>query len=363
MKKRIFTVTLLFFGVFVPAYLYLALRLTESAFQAGLLALPFISIIIYPFIFLSKLVRGKKRYFFSQTAYLSMGALSFLSLAAIARDIVGPVTNYWFSNFAVWATTGSAIALGTWWARIGPRIKRVQVPIENLHSDLKDFVIVQISDLHLSDSVRGAHVEKIVKRINLLKADLIALTGDIGDGQVSELTAEVNYLSSLSSRCGSFYVPGNHEYYWNISEWLKAFRQAGLTILLNQGALVTVGKAQVFIAGVTDPAGSDAPDLQAASSGCKDVDFRLLLSHRPGIAGQAAQLHYNLQLSGHTHGGQFYPWTLVVRLVHRYSKGLYKLGNTWIYVSPGTGSWGPRIRLGTRPEITRIELVDAGPIG
>jgi predicted MPP superfamily phosphohydrolase len=177
---------------------------------------------------------------------------------------------------------------------------------------------------------------------------------------VEQLREEIGSLQELNKLAPVFYVPGNHEVYSNFHGWMEAFRSLGMRVLLNEGEKVRVRDAIMFVAGITDPACAMVdlkPDLAKAGLGGGGADFRILLSHRPDPAEESSKAGFDLQLSGHTHGGQFFPWTLVVSAVHRYSLGLYRLGNMRIYVSPGTGSWGPRLRLGTRAEVTLFELL------
>lgn len=197
----------------------------------------------------------------------------------------------------------------------------------------------------------------MVSKVNSLEADLIVLTGDIGDGPVKKFRKDISPLGFLKAKHGSFFVTGNHEYYWNANEWLGVMNNLGIINLINRGKVLVHQNKKILVAGVPDPVSRLLPDLMGMLE--TESDYKILLSHRPGIAGQASQAGYNLQLSGHTHGGQFFPWTLVVRFVHEMSKGLHRVNDMWLYVSPGTGSWGPLIRLGTTPEITLLTLTQS----
>jgi predicted MPP superfamily phosphohydrolase len=166
-------------------------------------------------------------------------------------------------------------------------------------------------------------------------------------------------LRKISPRYGKFYVPGNHEYYWAGEAWIRAFQELGFQVLPNKHAVVPVGDARLVLAGVTDPAaadaGGEAPDLSKALTGANGFP-RILLAHRPDFAEPAEKAGFQLQLSGHTHGGQFFPWILIIGLFHRYAQGLHRVGKMWLYVSRGTGYWGPPVRLGARPEVAILVL-------
>jgi predicted MPP superfamily phosphohydrolase len=200
----------------------------------------------------------------------------------------------------------------------------------------------------------------VARKVLGASPDLVAFTGDIGDGRAADLAGALDELRPLAAAAPVFYVPGNHEVYWNLDEWLASFRGAGMRVLLNRGERIGIRGEELFVGGITDPACAAhglAPDLAGAAQGAAGASFRMLLSHRPDPADAAAAAGFDLQLSGHTHGGQFFPWTIVAALVHKYSLGLYRVGKMWVYVSAGTGSWGPPVRLGTRPEITVFELL------
>jgi predicted MPP superfamily phosphohydrolase len=243
----------------------------------------------------------------------------------------------------------------------GPHVKTVEIHSAQLPQALDGFRIAQISDLHVGPTIGRRYVERVVRLTNSLTADLVALTGDIGDGAVQELERDLEPLNALSPRGRIYYVTGNHEYYWIGRDWVEKFRELGAKPLLNDAELIEHNGAALLVGGVIDPAASMAtpgatPDAHAACRKDRPADFRILLAHQPGIAEKAEHAGFDLQLSGHTHGGQFFPWTLVVRHVHRYHLGLFKHGKMHVYVNAGTGTWGPPIRFGTRPEITLIVL-------
>jgi len=249
-------------------------------------------------------------------------------------------------------------------ARRTARIVEVDVPIANLPTALHGFTIAQISDVHVGPTIKRAYLERIVQRVNSLDADMIAVTGDLVDGSVASLAAHTAPMATLRSRHGSFFVTGNHEYYSNAHEWIDELRRLGLCVLLNEHAVLTHGGAQLVVAGVTDYSGGSfdpthRSDPQAAIAGAPHDASKILLAHQPRSAEAAAQAGFDLQLSGHTHGGQFWPWNLFVPLQQPYTAGLHRLRNLWIYVSRGTGYWGPPKRFGAPSEITRLRLVPA----
>jgi predicted MPP superfamily phosphohydrolase len=192
--------------------------------------------------------------------------------------------------------------------------------------------------------------------VNREKPDLIALTGDIGDGEVSSHLEDSGPLRRLTSRYGTYYVTGNHEYYWNAGAWMKRFQELGFHVLMNSGKDIVVGKEKILVAGVPDPMSRLSPDPITPLKNSPFSSVRILLSHRPEVVTKEEDWGYDLILAGHTHGGQFFPWTLVASFAHEFYLGLYKLRKGHLYVSAGTGSWGPLIRLGTTPEITILEL-------
>ncbi|MBS1958097.1 MAG: metallophosphoesterase [Bdellovibrionales bacterium] len=199
----------------------------------------------------------------------------------------------------------------------------------------------------------------MVDRALSLKPDLIALTGDIIDGNVSEIQEELRELARLKAPHGVYFVLGNHECYWNHRESIEAMKAAGATTLENSGVELNIRGEKIFVAGVNDPAvahfKSDAPEVPIASP---HSVFSMLLVHQPQLAKLVLKSgqKYHLQLSGHTHGGQFFPWNLAVRWMYPIHKGLGQLQDLWVYVSSGTGYWGPPIRLGTDGEVTNIVL-------
>jgi predicted MPP superfamily phosphohydrolase len=242
-----------------------------------------------------------------------------------------------------------------------PRVKEVTIPIVDLPQALEGFRIVQITDIHVSPTVRQPFVEGIVEVVNGLKADVIAFTGDLADGLVAQLSDDVAPLSKLQSSYGNFFVTGNHEYYFGALEWVEKVRDLGFTVLLNEHRILSQGEGRLLLAGVTDYSGggfirSHQSDPLKALAGAPSTDARVLLAHQPRSIFGAAEAGFDLQISGHTHGGQFFPWNFVIGLAQPYVAGLHKYTDTQIYVSRGTGYWGPPVRVGSPSEITSIQL-------
>ncbi|MBA2664010.1 MAG: metallophosphoesterase [Bradymonadaceae bacterium] len=267
------------------------------------------------------------------------------------------------------ASVVTAAAVGTKYgfyeARKLPAIVEVQIPIDGLDPRLDGFRIVQLSDIHVGPTIRGEMVRAIVEASNALAPDLIAITGDLVDGLVPSLWPEVAPIADLRARHGVFFATGNHEYYWDALAWCKKLEANGLYVLNNAHRLIEHNGAGLLIAGCTDySAGGHikehASDPQAAIAGAPEHNVSILMAHQPRSIFAAVRAGFDLQISGHTHGGQFWPWNHVVGLVHPFSVGLDRLEKTWIYVSRGTGYWGPPMRIGAPSEITRITLKRAG---
>jgi predicted MPP superfamily phosphohydrolase len=245
-----------------------------------------------------------------------------------------------------------------------PSVLNVKIPVKNLSKKLIGFRIVQLSDIHVSSTIKADFVEQIVEITNKLNPDLIAITGDVIDGTLEQLKDEVAGFSMLRSKYGVYYCPGNHEYYWGLEEWLNEFRELNFNVLINQHKIIDVEGEKVVIAGVHDLASNRMnvnykcdPEL-ALKNTPKDA-FKILLAHQPHTIKKMTDSMVDLMLSGHTHAGQFFPSTLLIYFFQSYVKGLHRVKNVWLYINQGTGYWGPPNRFGTKSEITLIELVDS----
>ncbi|MBW8901758.1 MAG: metallophosphoesterase [Massilia sp.] len=303
---------------------------------------------------------------------LAMGFFSSLFVLTLLRDIVLLVMALAGAGGAAF-THDSAVAvpllalavtlIGFVNARRVARVVKVEVPIAGLPEDLHGYSIAQISDIHVGPTIRRAYLNAIVTKVNGLKPDAIAITGDLVDGSVQRLALHTEPLARLSAPDGTFFVTGNHEYYSGADQWVAEVRRLGLRVLMNEHVIRRRGNAKLMIAGVTDytaqlfdPAHKSDPHLAAAGAP-DDVAVRILLAHQPRSAPAAADAGFDLQLSGHTHGGQFFPWNLFVPLQQPFVAGLNRVRSLWVYTSRGTGYWGPPKRFGAPSEITLVRLV------
>lgn len=269
-----------------------------------------------------------------------------------------------------------ATLLGFLNARRTAAVVRVDVPIQGLPAAWQGFTVAQISDIHVGPTIKQRYLRRIVDKVNALGVDVVAITGDLVDGKVSELAAHVAPLAQLQSRHGTYFVTGNHEYYSGAQPWIDELRRLGLTVLLNEHVVIRLpglsaeageagdASAALVLAGVTDYSAAHfdpahRSDPEAALRGAPPAAVRVLLAHQPRSAEAAAKAGFDLQLSGHTHGGQFYPWNLFVRFQQPFTAGLHRLHNLWVYTSRGTGYWGPPKRFGAPSEITWLRLVAA----
>ena len=347
----------------------------------------------------SRFAKGPLATVLTWAGLLFMGLFSSVLVLTVARDAVLAIL--WLANLAapdqlplpairIWSAQavpalGLLItALGFLNARRTAAVVRVDVPIQGLPSALQGFTFAQLSDIHVGPTIKKAYLQRIVDKVNTLDVDAVAITGDLVDGQVPELAEHVAPLADLRSRHGSFFVTGNHEYYAGAGPWIAELRRIGLRVLLNEHIVLHHGKntgpyrgrkldadaqddsqmmAPLVLAGVTDYTAhhfdpAQRSDAKAALEGAPAASpLRVLLAHQPRSAAAAADAGFDLQLSGHTHGGQFYPWNLFVPMQQPYTAGLHRLKNMWVYTSRGTGYWGPPKRFGAPSEITLLTLV------
>lgn len=265
------------------------------------------------------------------------------------------------ANLGVLGLSGGMCAAGFVRAVRPPGVVAVDIPIPNLHPGLEGFRIAHITDTHVSVTLGADYMNAVVNTVNGLSPEMISFTGDMVDGLVDEMREGVEPFSGLKSRYGPYFVTGNHEYYWDLHGWLDETRRLGLDTLLNENRIIRHNGATALIAGVTDyHAGRYEPAHETnpvKALNCEiECDIRIMLAHQPKSAPAAAQLGADLQLSGHTHGGQFFPWTIMVPFVHPAGAGLGRINGMWVYVSRGTGYWGPPMRLGSPSEITLVTL-------
>ncbi len=263
------------------------------------------------------------------------------------------------------AGTALLVPFAIWTARGRLVLSRVQVPLERLAPGVAGLRIVQISDLHIGDRLGEEFLRRVVDRVNALRPDVVAITGDLVDGPAHVVEQALRPLADLDAPLGVYFVTGNHEYYWGGRESVRMVEQLGLTVLHNEHRVVERAGGRLVIGGMPDLHGGrfladhqSRPELVFA--GAPDGVPRVLLAHQPRAVTGAAPHGVDLQLSGHTHGGQIFPFHLFVRLQQPVVRGLRKLLGVWVYAHRGTGFWGPPMRLFSTPEIAEITLTSAG---
>jgi predicted MPP superfamily phosphohydrolase len=252
---------------------------------------------------------------------------------------------------------GVASALGP------PRVLQVPVRLSRLDPAFHGFRIAVVSDIHLGPLLGRAHTERIVRMINEAEPDLVAVVGDLVDGTVEELGSAAEPLQDLYSPEGVFFVTGNHEYFvGDTAAWMRELESFGMNVLRNENTRIRRGASAFDLAGVNDIAGeerSDPPDFDRALTGVNPSGPTILLAHQPIQVTEAASRGVDLQLSGHTHGGQMWPFHYAVDLVQPSLAGLSRVQDTQLYVSRGAGFWGPPVRVGAPPDISVVTLQGA----
>jgi len=333
--------------------------------------------------------------FVAWVGYTSLGLFSFVLIGLFARDIIllirrlarmsrtiarriaGKTTEatpvrtdrrrflIHASNSGIMGLAALTTGYGVYEARRKADIVRLSVSLPNLPVGFEGFRIAQITDIHAGLTIKRGFVERIAEQVSALNSDLIAFTGDLVDGSVPWLRNDVAPLTELTAPAGKFFITGNHEYYSGAQPWIEEADRMGFTVLLNEHRIIEKNGEKLVIGGVTDyGAGQFIPhqasDPFKAFSGAPEGSVRILLAHQPKSIFAAAQAGCDLQLSGHTHGGQFFPWNYLATIDQPFIKGLHRLGGVQIYVSRGTGYWGPPVRTNNPPEITLITLTRKG---
>jgi hypothetical protein len=240
-----------------------------------------------------------------------------------------------------------------------PRVRRSEIALANWPRQLDGFRVAQISDIHIGPLLGRRFAERLVARVNALAADLVVVTGDLVDGAVEKIGGEVAPFGDLRAEHGVWFVPGNHDFYSGVDGWEKRLRELGIRVLRNE-RVALAGDAGFDLAGVDDHRGDwskgTTEDVEAAVAGRDPQRALILLAHDPQTFPKAAALGVDLQLSGHTHGGQLWPFGALVRLITPYVAGLYSRGGSQIYVSRGSGFWGPPMRLFAPSEISELVI-------
>lgn len=382
---RRFTVIRIYLYLFSLAFHgFIGWRLvTPLAFSPGLQTALWVLLVLWAWLVPAALIgqrfpHPRWQHLIAWSGFISMGFVSTLFVLTLLRDAV--LILLWFTQWAglfqpdfdtirqttaltVWVTSLIITAAGFWNARRTPAVREVKVPIRDLPAGLEGFTIAQISDIHVGPTIKRGYLQDIVNQVNRIGADMVALTGDLVDGKVKWLQDQVEPLKELRSRHGTFFVTGNHEYYSGAHDWIDHLQQLGLHVLLNEHVVLEHEEDALVVAGVADYSAhifdeSHRSDPRAAVADAPDhVTTRILLAHQPRSIFAALDAGYHLQLSGHTHGGQFLPWTWFVPLQQPFTAGLHWHEKQWIYISRGTGYWGPPKRFGAPAEITRLVLV------
>ncbi|MFF3541105.1 metallophosphoesterase [Streptomyces platensis] len=249
----------------------------------------------------------------------------------------------------------AAVGYGTATTLRGPVIKRVTIPLAKLPRTAHGLRIAVVSDIHLGPVLGRAHTRRVVETINRTQPDLIAIVGDLVDGNVTDLAPAAEPLRELHARHGAFFVTGNHEYYSGADQWVDHVRELGIHPLENaRTELLGFDLAGINdVAGQTEHAG---PDYDQALGDRDPARAVVLMAHQPVTIHDTVRYGVDLQLSGHTHGGQMWPFTYIADATNPTVAGLERYGDTQLYVSRGAGTWGPPVRLGAPPDVTVVEL-------
>lgn len=302
--------------------------------------------------------------FLSTLRYLSPNISNWLESTFLYNIFPLSGMDTFYSSLLLLAITCLLTVWGMFQAHARIRTLEVNIPVENLHSDLQGFTIAQISDVHIGPTIQRPFLQHVVRRIQNFQPDLVVITGDLVDGPAHLYAHHLGPLADLKTKFGTFFITGNHEYYNGALSWIQEIKNLGITVLLNENKILVHNKAKLGLAGVTDlKAGSILPAHETSPKksmqGIENSDFKILLAHQPNSIYEAAEAGFDLQLSGHTHGGQYFPGNLIIYLAQKFVAGLHRYKNTLIYVSRGTGYWGPPLRIGAPSEITKIVLVDS----
>ena len=304
-------------------------------------------------------------------AALWMGIGFFLLLALAASDFalwsfnqLGWTEGPSFARDRTWALLGVVLPLSAWALYQGlqkPGVRQVEIRLGRWPRNLDGFKIVQISDIHFGPILSDRFARWLTGRVNGLEPNLIVVTGDLVDGRVDKIGYTVEPLADLHAPCGRWFVTGNHDHYSNATDWVGCAQSLGMKVLRNTHTVIEQAGGSFVLAGVDDHRSRQMPgeggeDLEAALTGISEALPVVLLAHDPTTFHEASRQGVDLQLSGHTHGGQIWPFHYGVRLAMPWVAGLYRRKDSTLYVSRGTGFWGPPMRLGAPAEITEITL-------
>jgi len=340
----------------------------ESSWIDTFAWIAYLSLSFFPMVFMSLLAKDITFCIKNTAQKTHLLIRRFFGSDAKAMEVKDPSRRLFLErslNLGLLCMSGTIVGYGVQEAERCPAVTKVSIPFDNLPPELESLRIVQISDIHVGTTIKRDYVQTVVERVNSLAPDIIAFTGDVADGSVRYLREHISPLADLSARYGSYFVTGNHDYYSGAEAWVEEMDRIGFTVLMNEHRIIDHGTASLLLAGVTDYSAehyisSHASDPFAALSGSSKCDLKVILAHQPRSIYAATQSGFDLQLSGHTHGGQTFPVQFIESLrPPHYVAGLHKHKNTWIYVNRGTGYWGPPQRLSVRSEITLIKLTKA----
>ncbi|MFI9413007.1 metallophosphoesterase [Nocardia gamkensis] len=254
------------------------------------------------------------------------------------------------------AAAAATVGIGAYGVLDGPSVKRVAVPLAKLPRRADGFRIAVVSDVHLGPILGRGFAQRVVRSVNDTQPDLIAVVGDLVDGSVEHLRSAVEPLAGLRARHGAFFVTGNHEYFSGAEQWVEHVQELGMHLLANARTELP----GFDLAGVNDVQGErigQGPDFGKALGDRDRARTAVLLAHQPVLIEDAVAHGVDLQLSGHTHGGQLWPGNYLAGLANPTVAGLERYGDTQLYVSRGAGAWGPPVRVGAPSDITVVELV------
>ncbi len=370
MKISLFFIA--FLGVFILINMYISKRLIQKLhvriyvqyYMRAFLVFNFIGIIFY--------ILGRYYLEYPNWLYfmlsLPIGVLFLLFCTAIIYDVSRvflntiPISNERRNFFKKSLDISSLVVATTLSARAVYEAgfvvhEKVTIKIKRLK---KSYTIVQLSDIHIGGLIDSEFVGGLVTRVNTMNADVVVITGDLVDIRLDKAEDTLNTLKNLESKYGTYFIVGNHEYYHGIEKIIDKVKALGITVLENENVYIGEDGNGFNLAGVYDVMGyrtqTYMPDIDKALVNKKDSPT-VLLAHQPRFI-EEVQSGVDLMLSGHTHGGQIYPFRFLVKLVQPYIDGLHQHNkDLQIYVNKGTGFWGPPMRLGASSEITEISLI------